>query len=89
MHSKPQLLESAPWESLRRLRQFCEDRGITEIEVAFGWLLSHPEVSSVIAGATRPEQVRQNAAAASWSPSPAELAELNEMFPPPRRVSPF
>ena len=42
--------------------------GLNEIQVAFSWLAAQPSVSSVIAGATRPEQVRQNAAAVAWSP---------------------
>lgn len=89
VHSKRGLLESAPWESLERLRAFCEAREIKEIEVAFGWLLSHAQVASVIAGATRPEQIRANAAAGGWAPSSHDLAELDEIFPPAHRVAPF
>ncbi|MBD5787780.1 aldo/keto reductase [Cellulosimicrobium terreum] len=89
VRAKPHLLESAPWEALDRLHAFCEVRGITEVQVAFGWLLARPQVSSVIAGATTPEQVRQNAAAGAWSPSPEDLAELDEIFPPARKVAPF
>ncbi len=89
VRTKPHLLESAPWEALDRLHAFCEARGITELQVALGWLLSRPQVSSVIAGATRPEQVRQNAAAGAWVPSTADLAELDEIFPPAARIAPF
>lgn len=87
--TKPHLLESAPWEALARLGAFCAVRGITEVQVAFGWLLSHPQVSSVIAGATKPEQVRQNAAAGAWVPTPEDLVELDEIFPPAAKVAPF
>jgi aryl-alcohol dehydrogenase-like predicted oxidoreductase len=45
------------------------------------WLASHPCVSSVIAGATTPEQVRANAAAANWRLSAEELAEVNKLTP--------
>ena len=56
--------------------------GITLLEATFGWLLSKPAMTSVIAGATRPEQVRQNAAAASaWRPSADEVAAIDALFP--------
>ena len=51
---------------LDRLEAFAAERGHTLIELAFGWLLAQPRVVSVIAGATRPDQVRANAAAAGW-----------------------
>ena len=89
VRSKPHLLESAPWEALARLSAFCEVRGLTEVQVAFGWLLSRPQVSSVIAGATTPEQVRQNAAAGAWAATADELAELDDIFPPAAQVAPF
>ena len=79
--SKRDLLETAPWAALDRFGAFCRERGVTETVVAFSWLLSRPEVSSVIAGATRPEQVRANAQAWSWTPTAADLAELDEIFP--------
>jgi len=47
--------------------------------LAFGWLLSKPFVGSVIAGASRPEQVRQNAASIGWQLSAAEVAEVNRL----------
>lgn len=81
---KPQLLESAPWDQLEALQQFADQRAVGMLDVAFGWLLSRPQVSSVIAGATTPEQVRANAAAASaFSPSAEDLAEVDAIFPPP------
>jgi aryl-alcohol dehydrogenase-like predicted oxidoreductase len=65
------------------LRAFAEARGRTLLELAFGWLLARPLVASVIAGATRPEQVRANAAAAGWKLSPEELAAVDGIVPPP------
>jgi aryl-alcohol dehydrogenase-like predicted oxidoreductase len=47
------------------------------LELAIGWLASHDYVPSVIAGATRPEQVAQNAAAAAWKLTPEEMAEID------------
>ncbi|GAB2486414.1 aldo/keto reductase [Promicromonospora xylanilytica] len=79
--AKRHLLESAPWEALDRFGEFCRERGVTETDVAFSWLLSRPEVSSVIAGATRPEQVRANARAWGWTPTEDDLAELDQIFP--------
>jgi aryl-alcohol dehydrogenase-like predicted oxidoreductase len=46
------------------------------LELAFSWLASRPQVSSVIAGATRVEQVEQNVKAITWSLSAEELAEV-------------
>ena len=79
---KPQLLDSAPWDALESLQEFADVRGVTMLDVAFGWLLAQPSVSSVIAGATSPAQVRANARAAdAFAPSRAELAELDKIFP--------
>ena len=49
------------------------------LDVAIGGLLAQPAVASVIAGATKPEQVRSNAAAGEWEPSPEDLAALNAL----------
>ncbi|PJI93240.1 aldo/keto reductase [Luteimicrobium subarcticum] len=89
VHSKPDLLDRAPWEALARLHAFAEVRGLRDATVALGWLLARPQVASVIAGATTPEQVRQNVASAAWVPTPDDLAELDDVFPPARRVAPF
>jgi aryl-alcohol dehydrogenase-like predicted oxidoreductase len=62
------------------LTGFAGERGRTLLELAFSWLLSRPVVASVIAGATRPEQVRANAAAAGWQLGPAELAEVDAIL---------
>ena len=51
---------------LGKLETFADERGHSMIELAFSWLASKPYVSSVIAGATRPEQVEQNAKSADW-----------------------
>ena len=55
------------------------------LEATFGWLLSHPALSSVIAGATSPEQVQANAAAATaWTPSAEPTShEIDALFPLP------
>ncbi len=63
-------------EAVERLRAFGERHGVSLLEVAIGGLAAVPGVASVIAGATKPEQVRANAAAGAWEPTPEELAEL-------------
>jgi aryl-alcohol dehydrogenase-like predicted oxidoreductase len=68
-------------ELVERLIAFSEARGHTLLELAFSWLLTRPTVVSVIAGATKPEQVRGNAAAAGWRLTEADLAELDGILP--------
>ena len=81
---KPRLMESAPWEALESLQRFADERDIAMLDVAFGWLLARPQVASVIAGATRPEQVAANAeAASSWVPTAEDLAAIDAILPPP------
>jgi aryl-alcohol dehydrogenase-like predicted oxidoreductase len=61
------------------LQNFADERGVSLLEMAIGGLLAMPAVSSVIAGATRPEQVRANVAACRWEPSPEDVAELRAL----------
>ena len=61
---------------VEKLIAFAEGRGHTLLELAFSWLLAKPVVSSVIAGATKPEQIHANAGAAGWHLTEAELAEV-------------
>ncbi len=73
-------LTSSNFDILERLEEFASERGHTILELAFAWLLANPMVSSVIAGATRPEQVEANAAAADWSLTSADLEEVNAIL---------
>ncbi len=66
---------------VEKLIAFAESRGHTILELAFSWLLSRPMIASVIAGATRPEQIQANAAAENWIMSDAELEEVNRITP--------
>jgi aryl-alcohol dehydrogenase-like predicted oxidoreductase len=59
------------------LKEFCAQRGRSMLELAFGWLLSKPVVGNVIAGASTPEQVRQNVAATGWRLDASEMTEVN------------
>jgi aryl-alcohol dehydrogenase-like predicted oxidoreductase len=65
------------FDRLEALEEFARSRGLTLLEVAIGGLLGQPAIASVIAGATKPEQVRANAAAADWEPSADDMAALN------------
>jgi aryl-alcohol dehydrogenase-like predicted oxidoreductase len=69
-------LTDATWDRIEKLTAFAEERGRTLLELAFAWLLSQRPVASVIAGATRPEQVRANAAASSWRLTEDEVGML-------------
>ncbi len=61
------------------LTAFAESRGRTLLELAMSWLAAKPEVVSVIAGATTPEQVTENATAADWALSADELTEIDRL----------
>lgn len=80
---KPALLQSAPWDRLAALQHFADERGITMLDIAVGWLLAQPQVASVIAGATRPEQIAANAAAVAWQPTDEDLVLIDQIMPPP------
>ena len=65
------------------LISWAQDHGVAILDVAISALAAQPGCSSVIAGATTPEQVKANAAASEWTPSAAELAEIDRIVPPP------
>jgi aryl-alcohol dehydrogenase-like predicted oxidoreductase len=64
------------FDKLEALERFAEKHGRSLLDVAIAGLAAMPAVASVIAGATKPEQVRANAAAGEWELSPDELTEL-------------
>ncbi len=72
-------LNDKNFDKLEKLSAYAEDHGHSLLELAFAWLLGHGVVSSVIAGATRPEQVQANAAAAAWKLTPAEVEEVTAL----------
>jgi len=76
-------LTDARLELVEELRAFAQSRGHTLLELAFSWLLARPVVASVIAGATTPEQVTANVAAARWELSNADLDAIDTIVPPP------
>jgi aryl-alcohol dehydrogenase-like predicted oxidoreductase len=83
MMIRKHLLDSAPWDAIEQYQAFCDERGVTMLAATFAWLLAQPGLSSVIAGATRPEQIVANAeAATSWSPAADDRAAISAFFPP-------
>jgi aryl-alcohol dehydrogenase-like predicted oxidoreductase len=83
MRQRSHLLESAPWDAIDAFQAFCDERDITMLQATFAWLLAQPALTSVIAGATRPEQILQNAGAATaWHPSDDDVATISGLFAP-------
>jgi aryl-alcohol dehydrogenase-like predicted oxidoreductase len=74
-----QALNDKNFEKIEKLEAWAGERGHTLLELAFAWLLGHPVVSSVIAGATSPEQVKANAATAEWALTPAEVEDVSKL----------
>ncbi len=72
-------LTEANWQKVESLAKFCADRGHSMLELAFSWLASRPCVASVIAGATKPEQLEQNIHAANWTLTPEDIAAIDRM----------
>ena len=72
-------LTEANWTKTEQLIAFAEAHGRTMLELAFSWLLARQPVASVIAGATRPEQLQQNVTAGDWHLSDDDLAEIDRI----------
>jgi aryl-alcohol dehydrogenase-like predicted oxidoreductase len=68
------------FDQVERLSAFADERGHTILELAFAWLAAQPAMSSIIAGATTPEQVAANVAAVDWRLSDTDLAEIDELL---------
>ncbi len=78
--AKARIMSPANMATVGALTHYAEARGHTILQLAFAWLLAHDFVPSVIAGVTSPRQVASNAAAAEWSLTAAELAEVNALL---------
>lgn len=79
LSARPALLEAADFDRIEALERFAAKQGVGILDVAIGGLAAQPAVASVIAGATRPEQVAANVAALAWQPTAADLAALDEL----------
>jgi aryl-alcohol dehydrogenase-like predicted oxidoreductase len=79
MSQSERFLNEDNFAVLAKLAEFAGARDKSVLDVAIGWLASQPHVSSVISGATKPEQVEQNVAAGGWRLSAEELAEVDRI----------
>ncbi len=77
--SRSQWLAKADWDRIEALQAYAAERELSLLDVAIAGLAAQPAVSSVISGATRPEQVRANAAALRWEPTLDDLVTLDEI----------
>ncbi|MEU1839111.1 aldo/keto reductase [Micromonospora chersina] len=73
-------LAAADWDTIEAIEAYAAERGVSMLQVAIGGLAARPAVTSVIAGATTPEQVRANAEAGTWQPTDEDLAALDALF---------
>ena len=69
-------------ERVKRLKPIADELGVTRAQLAIAWILRHPEVASVITGATKPEHIDSNAAAAELELGDEVLDRIEEIFPP-------
>ncbi|MEV6413940.1 aldo/keto reductase [Kribbella sp. NPDC051718] len=76
---QPERLARADFDKIEALETFAAERDLTLLDVAIGGLAAQPTVASVIAGATKPEQIEQNVAAGLWEPTFEDLATLDEL----------
>jgi aryl-alcohol dehydrogenase-like predicted oxidoreductase len=79
-----QVGSEAQFDVVEALEAYAEERGVGLLDVAIAGLAAQPAIGSVIAGATRPEQIAANVAALRWAPSAEDLAELDRIAPTPR-----
>jgi aryl-alcohol dehydrogenase-like predicted oxidoreductase len=75
----------AKLDKVEALIAWGEQEDVSILQIAIGGLAAQPGCTSVIAGATSPEQVKANAAAGDWAPTREQLAEIDELVPPPAR----
>ncbi|MFG2163842.1 aldo/keto reductase [Micromonospora chersina] len=73
-------LAAADWDTIEAISEFAAQRGLSMLQVAIGGLAARPAVTSVIAGATTPEQVRANAEAGTWQPTDEDLDALDALL---------
>jgi aryl-alcohol dehydrogenase-like predicted oxidoreductase len=79
LSARDEVFTEETFDQLDALEAYAAEHGVSMLHVAIGGLLAQPVVSSVIAGATKPEQVRANVAAAEWEPSASDVAAVNSL----------
>jgi aryl-alcohol dehydrogenase-like predicted oxidoreductase len=77
--ARPEWLTDEAFDRVEVLERFAVERGVGLLDVAVGGLLAMPAIASVIAGATKPEQVRANVTAGEWEPSADDVAALRAL----------
>ncbi len=76
---------AAKLDKVEALISWGAERGVSVLDIAIGGLAAQPGCTSVIAGATSPDQVKANAAAGEWEPTATDLAEIDAIVPPPEQ----
>ena len=79
LSGRDEIFTDETFDRLEAIEEFAHARGVTLLNVAIGGLLAQPAIASVIAGATKPEQIRANVEAAEWQPTPEDLAALHAL----------
>jgi aryl-alcohol dehydrogenase-like predicted oxidoreductase len=79
LSGRDEVFSDDTFDRVEALERFGDERGVSLLEVAIGGLAAQPAIASVIAGATKPEQVRANAHAGDWAPTEQDIAALNEL----------
>lgn len=89
LEQQEQRLADADWDRVDALQRIADGAGASLLELAIGGLASRPQVSSVIAGISRPQQVAVNAAAARWTPDAAVTEQLDALATPAHSYTTF
>jgi aryl-alcohol dehydrogenase-like predicted oxidoreductase len=72
-------IDDATYTKIEKLEAFAKQRGHTLLDLAFAGLIAHPQMGSVIAGATKPNQIRENAASIGWELTAGDISELRKL----------
>jgi aryl-alcohol dehydrogenase-like predicted oxidoreductase len=80
LSARDEIASEEQFELIAALERYADERGRSLLELAFGALLAQPVVSSVIAGATKPEQIKANATAGQWIPEGDDLSGLQDLL---------
>ncbi|MGI9184795.1 MAG: aldo/keto reductase [Solirubrobacteraceae bacterium] len=80
LSGRDEIASDRQFAQVESLQAYADARGVTLVDVAIGALLARDVVSSVIAGATKPEQIQANAAAALWTPTDDDRHELAQLL---------
>lgn len=78
---RPQIADQANWDAMEAYQALCDEWDLTMLEATFGWFVAKPAIASVIAGATRPEQVTANAKAGETRLTQEQVSAIDALFP--------